>query len=164
MGWGNWAEELGCMDTVETAHFALFLYKAPRLDNLSCLIQAYNTAIGLINSWMAYPQYMPFPLLPDTADIHRIFLQYHSVDHLVPLLCHQDFRAQWNLLPPHALPPTGLPSDCPRMVPQLIPWPRTNLLSWIPTRMYTSSCGRADADQYRCSPSSIAEPSQQQSI
>uniref|UniRef100_A0A915ITG8 Uncharacterized protein n=1 Tax=Romanomermis culicivorax TaxID=13658 RepID=A0A915ITG8_ROMCU len=50
---GIWAEELHCIDAIETTHFALFLYEVHGLDNPSCLIQAYNTAVGLIHSWMA---------------------------------------------------------------------------------------------------------------
>uniref|UniRef100_A0A915JV65 Uncharacterized protein n=1 Tax=Romanomermis culicivorax TaxID=13658 RepID=A0A915JV65_ROMCU len=52
LGWvaGIWAEELGVVNAVQTTHFALFLYKAHGLDNPSCLIQAYNTAVGLIDS------------------------------------------------------------------------------------------------------------------
>uniref|UniRef100_A0A915HGA2 Uncharacterized protein n=1 Tax=Romanomermis culicivorax TaxID=13658 RepID=A0A915HGA2_ROMCU len=57
---GLWAEELGVVDPVHSAHLALFLYQAWGLDNLSCLLQAYNTTVGLIDSWMAYPQYSPF--------------------------------------------------------------------------------------------------------
>uniref|UniRef100_A0A915L9M0 Uncharacterized protein n=1 Tax=Romanomermis culicivorax TaxID=13658 RepID=A0A915L9M0_ROMCU len=41
---GLWAEELGVVDTIHTAHLALFLYEARGLDNPSCLLQAYNTA------------------------------------------------------------------------------------------------------------------------
>uniref|UniRef100_A0A915KWU8 Uncharacterized protein n=1 Tax=Romanomermis culicivorax TaxID=13658 RepID=A0A915KWU8_ROMCU len=37
---GLWAEELGIVDALRTAHLALFLYKACRLDNPSCLLQA----------------------------------------------------------------------------------------------------------------------------
>uniref|UniRef100_A0A915K1I1 Uncharacterized protein n=1 Tax=Romanomermis culicivorax TaxID=13658 RepID=A0A915K1I1_ROMCU len=53
LGWvdGLWAEELGVVDPVHTAHFALFLYKARGLENPSCVLQAYNTAIGLVDSW-----------------------------------------------------------------------------------------------------------------
>uniref|UniRef100_A0A915HZQ8 Uncharacterized protein n=1 Tax=Romanomermis culicivorax TaxID=13658 RepID=A0A915HZQ8_ROMCU len=47
---GLWARELGCINTVQILHFTLFLYEAPRLYNPSCLIQAYNTAVGLIDS------------------------------------------------------------------------------------------------------------------
>uniref|UniRef100_A0A915JLZ5 Uncharacterized protein n=1 Tax=Romanomermis culicivorax TaxID=13658 RepID=A0A915JLZ5_ROMCU len=66
---GIWAEELCVINAVQTAHFALFLYKASRLDNPSCLIQPYNTDVGLINSWMAYPQYEPFPQPTESDDI-----------------------------------------------------------------------------------------------
>uniref|UniRef100_A0A915I0D0 Uncharacterized protein n=1 Tax=Romanomermis culicivorax TaxID=13658 RepID=A0A915I0D0_ROMCU len=56
---GIWAEELSCLDAVQTTHFALFLYEAHGLDNPSCLIKAYNTTVGLIDSWMTNPQYRP---------------------------------------------------------------------------------------------------------
>uniref|UniRef100_A0A915KWM6 Uncharacterized protein n=1 Tax=Romanomermis culicivorax TaxID=13658 RepID=A0A915KWM6_ROMCU len=36
---GLWAEELGVVDAVHTAHFVLFLYKACGLDNRLCLLQ-----------------------------------------------------------------------------------------------------------------------------
>uniref|UniRef100_A0A915JBE7 Uncharacterized protein n=1 Tax=Romanomermis culicivorax TaxID=13658 RepID=A0A915JBE7_ROMCU len=39
-----WPKELGIVDTVQMAHFALFLYEARGLLNLSCLLQAYHTA------------------------------------------------------------------------------------------------------------------------
>uniref|UniRef100_A0A915J8T6 Uncharacterized protein n=1 Tax=Romanomermis culicivorax TaxID=13658 RepID=A0A915J8T6_ROMCU len=98
---GIWAEELGIVDAVQTAHFALFIYEAGCLDNPSCLIQAYKTAMGLIDSWMVYPQHMPFLQLPKSADIHAIFLQYHrDMDCPVPLLHHHNFLMHWNLLPP----------------------------------------------------------------
>uniref|UniRef100_A0A915IIL9 Rho-GAP domain-containing protein n=1 Tax=Romanomermis culicivorax TaxID=13658 RepID=A0A915IIL9_ROMCU len=44
---GLWAEELAVVDAVHTAHLALFLYESRGLDNPSCLLQAYNKAVGL---------------------------------------------------------------------------------------------------------------------
>uniref|UniRef100_A0A915J0D1 Uncharacterized protein n=1 Tax=Romanomermis culicivorax TaxID=13658 RepID=A0A915J0D1_ROMCU len=119
---GILAQELKCVDAIQTAHFTLFLYKAHGLDNPPCLDQAYNTAISLIDSWMVYPQYMPFPLPPNMADIHCIFLNHHSqTNHPVLMLHRHDFLACWNLLLPQPLPPIELPSDCPTLVSLLTP-------------------------------------------
>uniref|UniRef100_A0A915IRX8 Uncharacterized protein n=1 Tax=Romanomermis culicivorax TaxID=13658 RepID=A0A915IRX8_ROMCU len=115
-------EELGIADALQTAHFALFLYEARGLDNPSCPIQAYNTTIGLIDCWMAYPQYSPFRQPPEIGDIHHIYPQYHSeTDRLVPLLRWHDFSTWWNLLLPCPLLQTGLPSDHLSLVPLPIP-------------------------------------------
>uniref|UniRef100_A0A915JDT9 Uncharacterized protein n=1 Tax=Romanomermis culicivorax TaxID=13658 RepID=A0A915JDT9_ROMCU len=45
-----WAEELVVVDAVQMVHFGLFLNEARGLNNPSCLIQAYNTAVRIINS------------------------------------------------------------------------------------------------------------------
>uniref|UniRef100_A0A915JH26 Uncharacterized protein n=1 Tax=Romanomermis culicivorax TaxID=13658 RepID=A0A915JH26_ROMCU len=47
---GLWAQELSIVDAIHTPHLALFLYKACGLDNSLSLLQAYNTAVGLIDS------------------------------------------------------------------------------------------------------------------
>uniref|UniRef100_A0A915J406 Uncharacterized protein n=1 Tax=Romanomermis culicivorax TaxID=13658 RepID=A0A915J406_ROMCU len=96
-----WAEQLGCIDAVHTAYISLFLNEAHSLDNPHCLIQAYNTAIGLIDSWIAYLQYVPFPLLPKTIHLYQIYLQYHSeTNHPLLMLCRHVHLGQWNLLLP----------------------------------------------------------------
>uniref|UniRef100_A0A915L2Y5 Integrase zinc-binding domain-containing protein n=1 Tax=Romanomermis culicivorax TaxID=13658 RepID=A0A915L2Y5_ROMCU len=50
---GIWDEELGCVEPVQNTHFTLFFYEAHGLDNQTCLVQAYNIAISLMDSWMA---------------------------------------------------------------------------------------------------------------
>uniref|UniRef100_A0A915KH02 Uncharacterized protein n=1 Tax=Romanomermis culicivorax TaxID=13658 RepID=A0A915KH02_ROMCU len=133
---GLWAQEPNVVCTVHTAHFALFLYDVCGLGNPSCLLQAYNTAISLVNSWMAYPQYSPFLQPPKITDIEQIYLQYHST--------------QWNLLPPRPLTPTGLPSDPPFLIVTQLPPPDVNPLSPLHMLTYTSSSRRSHTGDYGC--------------
>uniref|UniRef100_A0A915IXM3 Uncharacterized protein n=1 Tax=Romanomermis culicivorax TaxID=13658 RepID=A0A915IXM3_ROMCU len=113
-------------------------------------MDAYNIAIGLINSWMAYPQYTPFLLLPNTNGIYCIFPKYHSeTNHPVLMLHCHDLLSMLTFAPLVTLATYGSSIRPSNFGSTANPIARNQPLSPPPMGTYTlSTPHRADADCY----------------